>query len=61
MKPFIQSKLNASKEFICLQRFFDLHGSTKSTETYFKQVHAKKSLKTTLERNVSFSTFKKTL
>ena len=32
-----------------------------STEMYFKQVHTKKSLKTTLERNFSFVTFVKTL
>ena len=36
MKPFIQSKLNASKEFICLQRFFDLHGSTKIHRNVFQ-------------------------
>ena len=33
----------------------------KSTETYFKQVHTRKSLKSTLEGNFSFPKFIKTV
>ena len=55
MKPFIQSKFNASKEFICLQRYFDLHGSTKIHRNVFQTSSHQKEFEINTGRKLFFS------
>ena len=55
MKPFIQSKFNASIVFICLRRYFDLHGSTKIYRNVFQTSSHQKEFEKNTRRKLFFS------